>query len=177
MKHANRCMCHVLLRLSGPGERQRLVLDGTGARRFPVEAMVAAFRDLSTGHERLKRLFPEDFVAPEGGQRAHTDALRPWSRESGRVARSFFLFNQVVGEGQRFTSTAAREAKKQFFGVDLHGLLNRHQPELEELGIRVFYTSIDLASLLQCKELDGGEMSIDISYYCSRRREWIIVVK
>lgn len=36
----------------GSGEKQRLQYDGGGLRRFPVEAVLASFRDLPTRHTR-----------------------------------------------------------------------------------------------------------------------------
>lgn len=123
----------------GPGEQQRLYLDGSGPRRFSVEVAIASFWDVPMKHQRLERLFPEDFVPPEGGAKASTDTLR-----------SFFLFTQSIGaDGYYRSFGAANDAKQQFFGGDLHGLLNTYQPQLQELGIRVFYTSgqLDQADL------------------------------
>lgn len=118
----------------GSGEKQQLYLDGAGLRRFPVEAVIASFRDVPMKHDRLQRFFPKDFVPPEGGENAQSNTLR-----------SFFLFSQSVGTDGYFSSNAAAlAAREKFFGGDLHGLLNTYQKDLQELGIRVFYTSAQL---------------------------------
>jgi len=115
----------------GSGETQQLYLDGAGLRRLPVEAVIASFRDVPMFHDRLKRFFPKDFAPPEGGAKAYSSTLR-----------SFFLFSQALGaDGYYTTSAAALAARESFFSVDLHGFLNTYQEELQELGIRVFYTS------------------------------------
>ncbi|CAE7420692.1 unnamed protein product [Symbiodinium natans] len=119
----------------GPGETQQLLMDGTGSRFFPVEAVVSALRDgtdrLPQTMNRLARLFPKDFVAPEGGERPHTDTLR-----------SFFLFSQAYGpDGYYDSSSAAGVDRQRFHGGDLHNLLRRQDTVLQESGIRVFYSS------------------------------------
>lgn len=119
----------------GPAERQQLVMDGSGSRFFPVEAVVSALRDgvdrLPASLGRLGRFFPKDFVVPEGGEAPHTDTLR-----------SFFLFSQSYGpDGYYDSASAANAARKQFHGGDLHQLLRQQDEDLQEHGIRVFYSS------------------------------------
>eukprot|EP00913_Durusdinium_trenchii_P016001 g15038.t1 len=116
----------------GPGEQQRLYLDGSGPRRFSVEVAIASFRDVPMKHQRLERLFPEELMGTDGN-----------GCEGERTKRGADGYYRSFG--------AANDAKQQPgpSREDLHGLLNTYQPQLQELGIRVFYTSgqLDQADL------------------------------
>ncbi|CAE8640256.1 unnamed protein product [Polarella glacialis] len=135
------------------GGRQQLVLDGKGNFRIPIPAVLSALRDEKDFFDRLLRFLPEGFSLPESGGTPFSDSVM-----------SHFLFSPAGGPGLYYkTVRAAKVGVEEFLSTDIHEALNEKDKDLEELGIRVFYSAgpLDEADMFDalwkdCRMAIGG---------------------